>query len=86
VKESFRQSMAWLHTWTGLLFGWLLFAMFVTGTAAYFQQEISRWMRPELAATADPVSATQAAITYLRTREPDAERLWRPAWRRRDRR
>jgi len=73
VKESFRQSMAWLHTWTGLLFGWLLFAMFVTGTAAYFQHEISRWMRPELVATADPVSATQAAITYLRTREPDAE-------------
>ena len=73
MKESFRQSMAWLHTWTGLMFGWLLFAMFVTGTAAYFQQEISRWMRPELVATADPVSATQAALGYLQTRQPDAE-------------
>src|SRR3546814_13473285 len=48
VKDSFRQSMAWLHTWTGLLMGWLLFAMFVTGTAAYFQEEITRWMKPEL--------------------------------------
>ncbi|WP_292693144.1 MULTISPECIES: PepSY-associated TM helix domain-containing protein [unclassified Novosphingobium] len=65
--------MAWLHTWTGLMFGWLLFAMFVTGTAAYFQQEISRWMRPELVTTADPVSATQAAIGYLQARQPDAK-------------
>lgn len=72
MKESFRQSMAWLHTWTGLMFGWLLFAMFVTGTAAYFQQEISRWMRPELVATANPTSATQAAIGYLKAMQPDA--------------
>ena len=34
MKEGLRQSMAWLHTWTGLLLGWLLFAMFATGTAA----------------------------------------------------
>lgn len=73
MKESFRQSMAWLHTWTGLMFGWLLFAMFLTGTAAYFQQEISRWMRPELVANADPANATQAAIDYLQARQPDAE-------------
>src|SRR3546814_17474194 len=32
VKGGFRQSMAWLPTWTGLLLGWLLFAIFVTGT------------------------------------------------------
>ena len=24
--ESLRQSMAWLHTWSGLLLGWLLYA------------------------------------------------------------
>ena len=43
-----RQSMADLHTWAGLLFGWILFAMFLTGTAAYFKDELSQWMRPEL--------------------------------------
>lgn len=32
MKEGFRQAMAWLHTWTGLIFGWLLFAIFLTGT------------------------------------------------------
>jgi uncharacterized iron-regulated membrane protein len=73
VKEGFRQSMAWLHTWTGLLFGWLLFAIFVTGTAAYFQEEISRWMKPEVRAVTDRAAATQAAIGYLQTTQPDAE-------------
>lgn len=73
MKDGFRQSMAWLHTWTGLLFGWLLFAMFVTGTAAYFQEEISRWMKPEVTAAPDHEAATQAAITYLHRTQPDAE-------------
>src|SRR5690606_29438516 len=41
-------SMAWLHTWTGLVLGWLLFFVFVTGTAGYFDTEIDRWMQPEL--------------------------------------
>lgn len=44
-----RQSMAGLHTWAGLLLGWLLYAMFLTGTVSYFREEISQWMRPELA-------------------------------------
>lgn len=47
MKEGFRQSMAWLHTWTGLVVGWVLFFMFVTGTAGYFHYEITRWMEPE---------------------------------------
>ena len=48
MKESFRQAMAWLHTWAGLTFGWLLFAIFLTGTLAYFKAEISHWMQPEI--------------------------------------
>ena len=48
MKNGFRQSMAWLHTWTGLLVGWLLLLIFMAGTASYYREEISRWMRPEL--------------------------------------
>lgn len=48
MKEGFRQSMAWLHTWSGLIVGWVLFFVFVTGTAGYFSHEITRWMEPEL--------------------------------------
>lgn len=44
-----RQSMSDLHTWAGLLLGWVLYAMFLTGTVAYFKDELSQWMRPELA-------------------------------------
>ena len=43
-----RQSMSDLHTWTGLLLGWILYAMFLTGTVSYFKDELSQWMRPEL--------------------------------------
>lgn len=43
-----RQSMSDLHTWTGLLLGWVLYAMFLTGTVSYFKDELSQWMRPEL--------------------------------------
>jgi uncharacterized iron-regulated membrane protein len=48
MKSGFRQCMAWLHTWTGLVAGWVLFFVFVTGTVGYFQSEVNRWMRPGL--------------------------------------
>lgn len=47
MKQGFRQSMAWLHTWSGLVVGWVLFFVFLTGTAGYFTHEITRWMEPE---------------------------------------
>ncbi|MGP9811837.1 PepSY-associated TM helix domain-containing protein [Rhodopseudomonas sp. NSM] len=39
--------MSGLHTWAGLLLGWVLYAMFLTGTVSYFKDELSQWMRPE---------------------------------------
>lgn len=47
MKEGFRQCMAWLHTWTGLVVGWILFFVFLTGTTGYVKDEINRWMQPE---------------------------------------
>ncbi|MBJ7406436.1 MAG: PepSY domain-containing protein, partial [Bradyrhizobium sp.] len=41
--------MSGLHTWAGLLLGWVLYAMFLTGTVSYFKDELSQWTRPELA-------------------------------------
>jgi uncharacterized iron-regulated membrane protein len=61
MKQSLRQSMTWLHTWSGLLVGWVLYFMFVTGTAGYFYVEIDRWMRPELPLAAASSSATVSA-------------------------
>lgn len=48
MNGAFRQSMSWLHTWAGLTFGWVLYFIFVTGTAGYFDTEIDRWMQPEV--------------------------------------
>ncbi|RIJ12707.1 PepSY domain-containing protein [Pseudomonas sp. 91RF] len=75
MKEGFRQAMAWLHTWTGLVFGWLLFAIFLTGTLAYFKDETSHWMQPEIPSR--PLNA-EASLTlaqhYLQQHAPDASR------------
>jgi uncharacterized iron-regulated membrane protein len=48
MKDGFRQSMAWLHTWSGLVAGWILFMVFSAGTASYYRDAISLWMKPEL--------------------------------------
>ena len=77
MKDHFRQSMAWLHTWLGLLFGWVLYFMFITGTAGYLDTEIDRWMRPELPAARYPLpqdAAIGQAQRYLQTHAADARR------------
>ncbi|MDQ2147376.1 PepSY-associated TM helix domain-containing protein [Alcaligenaceae bacterium C4P045] len=73
--EGIRQSMSWLHTWAGLLLGWVLYAMFMTGTLAFFRDEITAYMKPEVQVQA--VTPDQAMITgmrYLQTHAPDALR------------
>jgi uncharacterized iron-regulated membrane protein len=74
MKQGFRQSMAWLHTWTGLLVGWLLLLIFMAGTASYYRQELNRWMRPELpAAVTDSRTALRSAEHYLRQHAAQAQ-------------
>jgi uncharacterized iron-regulated membrane protein len=66
--EGFRLAMAWLHTWTGLLFGWVLFAMFFTGTLAFFRPEINAWMRPEIqVGQVSATAAVETGVRYLQT-------------------
>lgn len=76
MKEGFRQCMAWLHTWTGLIVGWVLFFVFVTGTVGYFYTEVDRWMRPELPMATPAIPAQQAASLaqrHLQGTVPQAE-------------
>lgn len=44
---SFRLSMAWLHTWFGLVLGYVLMICFFFGSLAVFDREIDRWALPE---------------------------------------
>ncbi|MGC4027629.1 MAG: PepSY-associated TM helix domain-containing protein [Steroidobacteraceae bacterium] len=78
MKEGFRQCMAWLHTWSGLVVGWVLFFVFVTGTVGYFSPEITRWMQPELPLQQAVVvpqaqQALDVALGRLQRNAPGAE-------------
>lgn len=70
--HSLTQSMSWLHTWGSLVCGWLLFAIFLTGSISVFDTEINRWMRPELPqASVSQVKAAQTALKHLSTNFAD---------------
>ena len=47
MLQTFRQSMAWLHTWFGLVLGFVLMAVFFFGSLSVFDREIDRWALPE---------------------------------------
>ena len=72
MKGSLTQSMSWLHTWCGLLLGWMLFAIFLTGTLAVFDKEINWWMQPELVDRAQsPAAAANVAQRWLMDNHAD---------------
>ncbi|WP_247896113.1 PepSY-associated TM helix domain-containing protein [Azospirillum brasilense] len=74
MNGSFRLSMTWLHNWGGLVVGWLLFCVFLTGTTAYARFEITRWMQPERIAATNSPAAAAAAIASLSREAPQARR------------
>ena len=45
--KSFRLSMTWLHTWFGLVLGFVLMVVFFFGSLSVFDREIDRWALPE---------------------------------------
>ena len=74
MQKSIRQSMAWLHSWTGLIFGWLLFAIFLMGSASYYRHEINMWMQPQFATIQiNQETAVQSAYQYLQKNAGDAK-------------
>jgi len=70
--EGLRQSMSWVHTYTGLLMGWLLYAVFFTGTFSYFRNEVNDWMRPELHRSVADEHTAQRALDVLQDLAPNA--------------
>ncbi|WP_082611346.1 PepSY-associated TM helix domain-containing protein [Lysobacter sp. Root916] len=77
MKNTFSQAMAWLHTWAGLIIGWLLFVIFVGGTLACFDKEIGDWMRPALHdAPRAELSFARAIASAQRDAKPHAHALY----------
>jgi len=73
VSKGFRQSQSFLHTWSGLLLGWVLFLVFVTGTIAFFREGMNRWMQPELPRVEQPMRSLAGAQRFLQDTAPDAQ-------------
>ncbi len=77
-QEGPRQSMSWLHTWASLILGWLLYAIFLTGTLSFFQNEITVWMKPELHQSVpqnSQIQQTQVALNYLKKKPSECWKL-----------
>ena len=69
-----------LHAWGGMVFSWLLIPIFITGSIAVFEPEVSHWMRPEINAARISASSRPDALTLAETRlrEVGADaKLWR---------
>lgn len=74
MKGGVRQSNAWLHSWAGLLLGWLMFAIFLMGTISFFRQEVTHWMQPELHRASSTPDAAERGVAKLAEIAPDARR------------
>jgi len=72
MKGNFRRSMAWLHTYSGLWLGWLLFVVFVTGTLSYYADEIDNWMQPEKLLAPQHPQVISHAMAALNQKEKGA--------------
>ncbi|UTF60646.1 PepSY domain-containing protein [Gilvimarinus sp. DA14] len=75
-SSGFRPAMTWVHTWAGLTLGWILYLIFVTGTAGYFDTELDRWMQPELPPIqhVNASHTAQAIVARMQEQAPGAER------------
>lgn len=77
MEPTFRASMNWLHTWTGVVVGALLFAIFWMGTLSVFDREIDRWMMPMTRlAKPDAIASFDALRHSLENTEAAHAQFW----------
>lgn len=69
MNDSFRLSMTWLHTWFGLVLGFVLMVCFYFGALSVFDREFDRWTMPATRFAAQPMPS------YDKVLEPVFERL-----------
>lgn len=70
--DNFRQAMAWLHTWFGLVLGFVLMVAFFFGSLSVFDREIDRWAIPETRFEPQPMPSFDTILLPILQRvEPD---------------
>ncbi|SHN38563.1 PepSY domain-containing protein [Rhizobacter sp. OV335] len=73
---TFRLSMTWLHTWFGLVLGYVLIVVFFFGSLSVFDREIDRWAIPETRFAPQPMSSFDTMLAPIFARmSPEADEL-----------
>jgi uncharacterized iron-regulated membrane protein len=62
MLSSFRLSMTWVHTWFGLVLGYVLMVCFFFGSLSVFDREIDRWAIPETRYEPQPLPSFDAML------------------------
>lgn len=65
MGQSFRQAMAYMHTWLGLVLGFVLMACFFFGSVSVFDRELDRWSVPESRGAAQPLPSFDKVIAPM---------------------
>jgi uncharacterized iron-regulated membrane protein len=76
MQQTFRQSMSWLHTWFGLVLGYVLMVAFFFGALSVFDREIDRWATPQTRFEPRPMPSYDAMLAPIFKRiVPEAHEL-----------
>lgn len=62
---TFRLSMTWLHTWFGLVLGYVLIVVFFFGALSVFDREIDRWAIPETRFAPQPMPSFDTLLAPI---------------------
>src|SRR6187551_518150 len=75
--DNFRLSLTWVHTWLGLVLGFVLMIAFFFGSLSVFDREIDRWSLPETRIEPQPMPSFDAILAqrFEQITEPEAEEL-----------
>ena len=74
--QSLRLSMSWLHTWFGLVLGYVLMAAFFFGALSVFDREIDRWAIPETRFEPQTMPSFDSMLAPIfKTIKPEEEEL-----------
>ncbi|MBZ8142325.1 peptidase [Rubrivivax gelatinosus] len=73
---NFRLAMAWLHTWFGLVLGFVLAVAFFFGALSVFDREIDRWAIPQTRFEAQPMPSFDRMLRPIfEQMQPDADNV-----------
>ncbi|MGB0893988.1 MAG: PepSY-associated TM helix domain-containing protein, partial [Parashewanella sp.] len=73
AKTNVKRGSLYLHSWVGLLLGWLCLLIFLTGTISFYRAEQAIWLAPELHVEESKKVNLQLAIGYLEQHAQNAK-------------